>query len=147
MDTARSLGIAKKAAVVYTAVFGAGSFLSIKRNYPAEALGLRTGWSTAAGVLSGIYGAGLAAPWHMVVQLWIAVGMAGAPGRRGRLGRAWLAFLSSMFLAGSVSEPISHKIVTRELPAADTTVAVANIAVPMVMLGGALLSLIDASGD
>lgn len=147
MNASSGYRVATKAAVAYTGLFAVGSFLSIKRDYPAEALGMKTGWSTKKGVLSGIHGAGLAAPWHMILQLWIAVGMAGAPGRKGRRGKAWLVVLASMFIAGSVAEPVSHKIVTRELPLPDMTVAVANVVVPALILGGALVSLIEAGND
>lgn len=146
MNARTGYRVATKAAVAYTGLFAVGSFLSIKRDYPAEALGMKTGWSTKKGVLSGIHGGGLAAPWNMILQLWIAVGMAGAPGKKGRRGKAWLAFLASMFIAGSVAEPVSHKIVTRELPPPDMTVALANIVVPALMFGGALVSLIE-EGD
>jgi hypothetical protein len=122
-----------------------GSYLSIKPDYPAEALGIRTGVTTRARVLSGIHGGGLAAPWNLIVQLWLAAWIAGGPGWKGRWGRAWLAFLSSLFVAGQVAEPVTHWIVTHELPGPDSAVAIANIAVPMVMLGGALMSLVDGS--
>lgn len=147
MNARTGYRVARKAAVAYTGLFAVGSFLSIKRDYPAEALGMKTGWSTKKGVLCGIHGGGLAAPWNMILQLWIAVGLAGAPGSRGRRGKAWLAFLASMFIAGSVAEPVSHKIVTRELPSQDMVVALANIVVPVLMFGGALVSLIEEGGD
>lgn len=147
MNAETGYRVAKKATVAYTGLFAVGSFLSIKRDYPAEALGMKTGWSAKRGVLSGMQGAGLAAPWNLIVQLWVAVTMAGAPGRKGRRGKAWLAFLASMLLAGSVAEPVSHKIVTRELPLPDATVALANIIVPILMLGGALVALVEAADD
>jgi hypothetical protein len=46
-----------------------------------------------------------------------------------------------MFLAGQVSEPVSHKITTRELPTLDSAVVLANIVLPIVMLVGALAAL------
>lgn len=145
MQAARALSVARKAAAVYTALFGVGSVLSIKHDYPAEALGIKTGWSTKKGVLSGIHGAGLAAPWHMILQMWVAIRLADAPGVAGRRGRAWLAFLAAMFIAGSVAEPVSHKIVTRDLPPGDMTVAVGNVVIPAVVLVAALVSLTDTS--
>lgn len=125
----------------------AGSYLSIKRGYPAEALGIRTGSDARRGVMNGMHGAGLAAPWNMIVQMWGAEALANRPGVQGRRGRVWLAFLASMFLAGSVSEPVSQKIVSRELPTPDTLVAVANIAIPIVMLAAALASLLNPDGE
>ena len=80
---------------------------------------------------------------NMIVQLWIALTLAERPAPGGRRARAWLAFLSTMLLAGSVAEPVSHRVVTRELPPADATVAVANIVLPVVILGGVLASLVD----
>lgn len=147
MNARTGYRIATKAAIAYTGLFAVGSFLSIKGDYPAEALGMKTGWSTKKGVLFGISGGGLAAPWNMILQLWIAIGMAGAPGRKGRRGKAWLVFLASMFIAGAVAEPVSHKIVTRELPPPDMAVALANIVVPALMFGGALVSLIEEDED
>ncbi len=142
----KGLNVAMKAAYAYTAVFVAGSVISIKRGYVAEPLGIRTGKTVRGDVVSGIHGAGLAAPWNMIVQMWLAVALSQRPGRRGRRGRAWLAFLSAMFVAGSVGEPVSHKVMTRELPPPDAVVAVANIILPIIMLGGALLSLVEAEG-
>lgn len=142
MITSRGLALARRVAVAYTGAFACGSVLSVRRGYVAEALGIRTGRSARSDVLGGV-GAGLAAPWNMIVQLWTACALAGRPGRAGRRARAWLAFLSAMLLAGSVAEPVSHRIITRELPPADATVAVANIVLPVVMLGGALASLVD----
>lgn len=143
MTTPRGLGLARRAAVAYTAAFALGSVISVRRGYVAEALGIRTGWDVRTGVLTGVHGAGLAAPWNMIVQLWIALTLARRPDRAGRRARAWLAFLSTLFLAGSVAEPVSHRVVTRELPRIDATVAIANIVLPVVMLGGALASLVD----
>ena len=141
MDDMSGLALARKAAAVYTGVFVAGSALSIKRDYRAEPLGMKTSWSTKKGVLSGIQGAGLAAPGHLIVQMWLASALAGAPGKRGRKGRAWLAFLSALFIAGAVSEPVSQRVVVGDLPVPDKAVVVANVVVPGFMLGGALLSL------
>ncbi len=143
----RSLRIARSAVVAYTALFAAGSYLSIKRRYPARALGIDTGSDVRRGIMGGIHGAGLAAPWNLIVQMWVALGLATRSGRTGRRGRAWLAFLSALFVAGSVGEPVSHQIVTGELPPTDTAVAVANIVVPIVMLAAALASLIDNDGE
>lgn len=143
----RSLNIARTATIAYTGAFAAGTYLSIKRGYPARALGIDTGPDVRRGVVGGVYGAGLAAPWGLIVQMWAALSLATRSGRSGRRGRAWLAFLSALFVAGSVSEPVSHRIVTRELPPADTVVAVANIVVPIVMLAAALASLIDDEGE
>lgn len=141
-----SLRVAKTAALAYTAAFVAGSLISIKRDYVAEPLGIRTGTTVRGDVMSGIHGAGLAAPWNMIVQMWLALALARGGGRAGRRGRAWLALLSAMFVAGSVGEPVSHKVMTRELPPPDSVVAVANIVLPIVMLGGALASLVDVDG-
>lgn len=135
--------MARKAGVAYTGAFLAGSVLSIRRGYVANALGIDTGTDVRRGVLGGIHGGGLAAPWNLIVQMWVALTMARRPDRRGRRARAWLAFLSALFVAGSVGEPVSHRIITRELPAPDTAVAVANIVLPILMLGGALVSLVD----
>jgi hypothetical protein len=52
-----------------------------------------------------------------------------------------------LFVAGSVGEPVSHRIVTRDLPPADTVVAVANIVLPILMLVAALASLVDGEGE
>ncbi len=139
----KGLNVARKAAFAYTAAFVAGSLISIKRGYVAEPLGIRTGKTVRAGVISGTDGAGLAAPWNMIAQRWMAVALSQRPGRAGRRGRAWLAFLSAMFVAGAVGEPVSHKVMTRELPPPDAVVAVANIVLPIIMLGGALHSLVD----
>lgn len=138
-----SLRILRSAAVAYTGLFVAGSYISIRRGYPARALGIDTGTDVRQGVIGGIHGAGLAAPWNLILQMWVALALSMRPGSTGRRGRAWLAFLSALFVAGHVGEPISHRIVTRELPPADTVVAVASIAVPIVMLTAALVSLLD----
>lgn len=143
----RSLRVARSAAIAYTVTFVAGSYLSIKRGYPARALGIDMGSDVKRGVLGGIHGAGLAAPWSLIVQMWISLGLSPRTDATGRRARAWLAFLSALFVAGSVGEPVSHQIVTRELPPADTLVAVANIALPITMLVAALASLIDAEGE
>ncbi len=142
----RSLRVARSAAIAYTVTFFAGSYLSIKRGYPARALGLNMGSDVRRGVLGGVQGAGLAAPWNLVVQMWVAVGLAPRAEANGRRARAWLALLSALFVAGSVSEPVSHRIVTRDLPPTDTVVAVANIVLPILMLVAALTSLVDGEG-
>lgn len=142
----RSLRIARSAATAYTATFVIGSYLSIKRGYPARALGLHMGSDVRRGVLGGLQGAGLAAPWNLVVQMWMAVGLAPRSDAKGRRARAWLALLSALFVAGSVSEPVSHRIVTRDLPPVDAVVAVANIVLPIAMLVAALASLVDEEG-
>lgn len=98
------------------------------------------------GILGGIHGGGLAAPWNLIVQMWVSVGLAPRAGASGRRARAWLAFLSALFVVGSVGEPVSNRIVTRDLPPADTLVAVANIVIPIIMLGAALGSLVDGEG-
>lgn len=143
----RSLRVARSAAIAYTVTFVAGSYLSIKRGYPARALGIDMGSDVRRGVLGGIHGAGLAAPWNLIVQMWVALRLAPRAGVTGRRARAWLAFLSALFVAGSVAEPVSHKIVTRDLPPTDTMVAVANIAVPITMFVAALASLVGAEEE
>lgn len=143
----RSLRVARSAAIAYTMTFVAGSYLSIKRGYPARALGIDMGSDVRKGVLGGIHGGGLAAPWNLVAQMWVSLGLAPRAGVSGRRARAWLSFLSAVLVAGSVGEPVSHKIVTRDLPLADTLVAVANIVVPITMLVAALASLVDGDGE
>lgn len=142
----RSLKLARSAAIAYTATFVAGSYLSIERGYPARALGIDTGSDARRGVLRGIHGGGLAAPWNLIMQMWLSLALAPRAGSTGRRARAWLAFLSALFVAGSVGEPVSHRIVTRELPPADTVVAIANIAVPIAMLVASLASLVETDG-
>ena len=141
MRSSRALTTARAAVVAYTGVFIAGSALSIRRGYPAHALGIDLGDDVRRGVYGGIEGAGLAAPANLVVQMWVAAALAGRPSHGGRRAKAWLAFLSAMFLAGQVSEPVSHKITTRELPTLDSAVVLANIVLPIVMLVGALAAL------
>ena len=143
MTTPRGIRLTRTAVVAYTAVFTAGSLLSIKRGYPAKPLGMDAGVDAKRGVFNGLHGAGLAAPWTMIAQMWVAAALAARSDRSGRWARAWLAFLSAMFIVGAVGEPVSHKVVTRELPPLDTAVASANIVVPFVMLAGALRSLIE----
>ncbi|MGQ0849831.1 MAG: hypothetical protein ACT4OP_12105 [Actinomycetota bacterium] len=138
----RSLRVARGAAAAYTLAFVAGTLLSLERGYPAEALGIRTGNSAQGDVLVGIVGAGLAAPWSLIVGMWIAVALSPRRGRPGRRAGAWLAFLAAMLMAGAVAEPVSHRVITGELPLLDAIVAVANIALPAVMLVAALFSLI-----
>ena len=142
MDS-KGLALARTAAVAYTGTFLAGSALSIRRNYPARALGIHTGDDVRKNVFVGVTGAGLAPPWNMIVQMWAALTLAKRPGMTGRRARAVLAFLSAIFVAGHVAEPISHRIVTNELPVPDAAVAVAGMAIPMVMLTGALKSLVE----
>lgn len=134
--------IARSTAAAYTVTFAAGSVISVKRGYVAQALGITTGRDVASGVLNGIDGAGLAAPWNMIAQMWLALFLSRRPGKGGRRAMAWLAFLAAAFAAGAVSEPVSHKLVTRELPPPDAMVAVANIVLPFVMLAGALSDLV-----
>lgn len=141
MNNSRALATARATVVAYTGVFVAGSVLSIRRGYRANALGIDLGHDVRRGVYGGIQGAGLAAPANMVVQTWLAVALAGRPTRGGRRARAWLAFLAAMFLAGQVSEPVSHKISTGELPIPDSAVVLANILLPIVMLAAALATL------
>lgn len=145
MSISKGLKLARSAAVAYTAAFLAGSFLSIRRGYAAEPLGIRTGNSVTRDVALG-NGAALAAPWNMILQMWVAIALSRRPDRIGRRGRAWLAFLASMFIAGSVAEPVSHKVINRELPAVDSAIAVANIVIPGVMLAAALATLTDSEG-
>ena len=141
MNKSRALATARATAIAYTGAFVAGSVRSIRRGYQANALGIDLGHDVRRGVYGGIQGAGLAAPANMVIQEWLAVALAGRPTRMGRRAGAWLAFLAAMFLAGQVSEPISHQITTRELPALDSAVVLANIVLPIVMLGAALAIL------
>ena len=138
-----SLKVATTAATAYTAAFVAGTAISVKRGYIAEALGIRSGRSVRQDVAMGLFGAALAPPWSMIVQMWLAVRLASQPGRPGRGGRAWLAILAAMFVAGSVAEPISHKVLSRQLPAPDSMVAVANVVLPATMLVGAVISLVS----
>jgi hypothetical protein len=109
-------------------------------------MGIDLGHDVRRGVYGGIEGAGLAAPANLVVQMWVAAALAGRPTHGGRRARAWLAFLGAMVLAGQVSEPVSHKITTRELPALDSAVVLANIVLPIVMLGAALATLTKEGG-
>lgn len=141
MARSRALTTARASVVAYTGSFVAGSALSVRRGYRANALGIDLGHDVRTGVYRGIEGAGLAAPANLVVQMWAAAALAGRPTQGGRRARAWLAFLAAMFLAGQVSEPVSHKITTRELPAPDSAVVLANIVLPIVMLGAALAAL------
>lgn len=145
MKPPRSLELATVAAGAYTAAFLAGTLVSIRKGYIAEPLGLRTGNSVRKDVLRG-NGAALAAPWNMIVQMWVAVAMSRRPGRKGRKGRAWLALLAASFLAGSVAEPVSHKVISRELPVPERAIAIANVVIPGAILIGALVSLIDSEG-
>jgi hypothetical protein len=89
----RSLRIARSAAIAYTVTSGAGSYLSIKRGYPARALGIDMGSDVRRGILGGVHGGGLAAPWNLVVQMWLSLGLAPRADANGRRARAWLAFL------------------------------------------------------
>ncbi len=83
----------------------------------------------------------------IVKCLWTAVGMLAPPaGRVGAVSHGF-ALLASMFIWGSVAEPVSHKIVTCELPPPDMAVALANIVVPALLFGGALVSLIGEGDD
>ena len=138
-----SLKVATTAAVAYTAAFVAGSTISVRRGYAAEPLGIRSGRTVQQDVAMGLHGAALAAPWSMIVQMWVAIRLASQPGKRSRHGRAWLVILSAMFVAGSVAEPISHKLLTKQLPAPDSMVAVANVVLPATMLFGAVFSLMQ----
>ncbi len=142
MRTDMSSTVTRSSAVGYTGLFFAGTYLSVKKDLRANALGIDTGGTALEGALNGFHGVALAAPWNMILQLWIAVGLMGRPGRTGRRARAWIAFLSAFFLAGSVGEPVSHKIVTRKLPPLEEAIAVTNIALPMVMLWSSLASLV-----
>ncbi|HUO45675.1 MAG TPA: hypothetical protein VM470_02450 [Acidimicrobiia bacterium] len=146
MKPARSLEFVRVAAVAYTAAFLVGTLVSIRKGYVAEPLGIRTGNSVRRDVLRG-NGAALAAPWNMIVQMWVAVAMSRRSGRKGRRGSAWLAFLGAAFVAGSVAEPVSHKVIARELPILETAIAVANIVFPGAILAGALASLVDGEGS
>ncbi len=142
MEYPGGLGMARRAAVAYKAAFVAGSAISIRRGYVAEPLGIRTGRTVRGDVLSGVYGAALAPPWTMIVQLYIALRLA----RTDRVGRrgAGVAGVPVRHVRRRVrGEPVSHRLVTRELPPADATVAVANVVLPIAMLGGALASLVD----
>ena len=136
------LTVARAGAVAYTGVFALGNVLSIRRGYPGEPLGIRTGQPVGRDVALG-FGAALAAPWPMLVALWVAADRSCLPGRAGRRSRAWLALLGALFLAGSAAEPVSHRILTRELPPLDATAAVANLVLPIVIMGGALTSLAE----
>ena len=144
MTETGALSFARSAAVAYTACFVSGSVLSIKRGYGAEPLGIRTGLSPAADLLVG-NGAALAAPWTMIALLWQAVTAARAPGRKGRNARARMAALAALFLAGAVAEPVSHRLVARELPRPDAVIAALNIVLPVAILGGSLASLLAPS--
>lgn len=145
MGHPKGLSTARVAAVAYTGTFVAGSALSIRKGYPANALGIDTGNDVRKGVFGGITGAGLAAPWNLILQMWTALTLARRTDRTGRRAQAWLAFLSAFFVAGQRGEPISHKVVTRELSGAETAVAMANIALPIVVLTSALVAL--SEGD
>ena len=136
-----ALSLARSAAIAYTASFVSGSVLSIKRGYGAEPLGIRTGLSPAADLLVG-NGAALAAPWSMIALLWHAVIAARAPGKKGRNARARMAGLAALFLAGAVAEPVSHRMVARELPMPDAVIAGLNIVLPVAIMGGSLASLL-----
>jgi hypothetical protein len=138
----QSLTVAHAGSVAYTGAFVMGNVLSVRRGYPGEPLGIRTGQPVGRDVALG-FGAALAAPWPMLVALWVVLTRARRPGRVGRRSLAGLALLSSLFLAGSAAEPVSHRVLTRELPPLDATVAVANLVLPIVIMGGALSSLAE----
>lgn len=138
--------IVRAGALVYTAAFGIGTVLSIRHSYPAEPLGIRTGLSPGWDALAG-NGAALAAPWPMIALLWWSLARGGEDQRRGRRWRAGTAFLSATFLAGSVAEPISHRLMKGELPLLASVVASVNLVLPVLMLGGSVASLVTAGGE
>ncbi len=140
MSQVTALNFTRSAAVAYTAAFVTGSLLSIKRGYVAEPLGIRTGLSPKADLLVG-NGASLAAPWILIVLLWQATTVAHRPGRRGRYAQARLVVLGALFLAGAVAEPVSHRLVARQLPIPDAVIAAANILLPVGIMGGAVTAL------
>ena len=146
MNSPRALRILSSAAVAYTAAFVAGSVLSVRRGYTAEPLGIRTGLSPGGDVMVG-NGAALAAPSSMIALLWQAVISARKPGERGRRARARLAVLGAVFLAGAVAEPVSHRLVARQLPTPDAVIAALNIVLPLVIVAGAMTSLVSTEPD
>ncbi len=79
--------------------------------------------------------------------LWQAVIAARKPGKRGRRARARLAVLGAVFLAGAVAEPVSHRLVARQLPTPDAVIAALNVVLPVVILGGATTSLVSTEPD
>lgn len=135
--------MARMAAAAYTAVFFHGTATAVRRGYRAEPLGLRTGLSPLTDALAG-NGTALSAPWPMILVLWHSLAASRAQAGEGRRGRARLALLASLFLAGAVAEPVSHRLLKRQLPRDVAAIALLNVALPAVMLIGALSSLVDS---
>jgi hypothetical protein len=133
----RAFDVTRALASLYTATFVVGTVTSIRRGLRAEPLGMRTGLTPAMDVVVG-GGAALAAPWPMIVVLWRCMRRAAADGPGRYKARRRLALLAALFLAGSVGEPISHRLVSPRLSADVTVIAGLNIVLPAAMLVSAL---------
>lgn len=132
------LKVVQMAAVAYTANSIAGIVTAIRGGLRAEPVGIRTRMPIAVDALVG-NGSALSAPPAMIYLLWrLLKGAAESRRARGRL-----VLVTATFLAGAVAEPLSHRILSRDLPKHVATIAVLNIALPTIMLIGAVKSLID----
>ncbi|CAN5782458.1 hypothetical protein BH23ACT5_BH23ACT5_08460 [soil metagenome] len=106
----------------------------------AEPLGIRTGFTPGVNILLG-GGAALAAPWPMIVAMGVWVRRAADDDPGGGRAKRRLALLATLFLAGSVAEPVSHRILSHHLPASTRVIAALNIVLPIAMLVSTLAAM------
>lgn len=141
-----SLVVTRAASAAYVPCFVVASVMSVVRGHKAYPLGIHTPFPVPVDVAVGA-GTGLSAPWPMIIWLWSARRRVASRGAEGRRATAVMALLGSLFLAGSVAEPISHRLLAGRLRRDEAVLVVLNLALPIAMLVGALVSLVgrDAS--
>lgn len=109
-------------AAVYVLNFVAGTALSWRRDIPARPFGLQTRLGVRTDVVLGL-GCGLAAPWPMIIALL-----------RFRSGGKLEPWLWTIFLAGALSEPVTHRAFIGGTSPAESFVVGANLVLPVVAI-------------
>ena len=125
----RGLVVATAAYLAHAAV---ATWVAMLNDIPGRPFGVETGlpiaWDFALG-----FGTGLSAPLAMLIAL--AVLAASVARNQSRRSIAAIGFLGWCFLLGMVVEPIFWDVIRGEHEALVTGVVVANLAIPIVIVG------------
>jgi hypothetical protein len=95
------------ASIAFAGAAGLGSAVAIRDQLPGQPLGIRIPLSVPAGLLAG-WGAGVAAPWPMLVTAVIAAARAQSTGPSVAAG-AVCAAIGAGCIAGTLIEPVTRR--------------------------------------
>ena len=116
----------------YLAHAAVATWAAVLNDIPGRPFGIETGlpiaWDFAFG-----FGTGLSAPLAMLIAL--AVLTASVARNQSRRSMAAIGFLGWCFLVGMLVEPIIWDVIRGEQKALVTAIVVANLAIPVVIVG------------